>query len=152
MIDGLPTRPRTAEEWARWLAERDPQNPSPKNIGPLGWHWDVGREIAAYAAQQTAALRAEVEALHRERKGEVWYWQGDRYDTPESLSCPVLMEAETVRQMLHERAALVAVTKAAQAWLDHPDRGFPRHLTEAARAIADALAHPAIQQAVKEKE
>ena len=46
--------------------------------------------------------REEVEALHRERKGEVWYWQGDGYDFPESLTCPVLIGAEALRQILRK--------------------------------------------------
>ncbi len=35
---------------------------------------------------------AEIQALHRERNGEVWYWLGDGYDHPENLTCPILIE------------------------------------------------------------
>ena len=59
--------------------------------------------------QQIAALEAEVAALHRERKGEVWYWQGDGHDFPESLTCPVLMEPEKLRALLAEVERLQGV-------------------------------------------
>ena len=29
-----------------------------------------------------------------------WYWQGDGQDVPESLSCPVLMAPDVLRQLL----------------------------------------------------
>jgi len=48
----------------------------------------------------TIKLKAEVEALHRERVGEVWYWQCDGEDHLESLSCPVLIDAEDLRTLL----------------------------------------------------
>ena len=44
----------TAVEWARWLAEQDPNNPVPKDT-PLGWHWAVGEEIETHARQQVEA-------------------------------------------------------------------------------------------------
>lgn len=37
------------------------------------------------------------------RNGEVWYWQGDGHDFPESLICPVIMSAETLRALLAAR-------------------------------------------------
>ena len=39
-------------------------------------------------------LQDEINALHRERDGEVWHWLGDGYDHIESLCCPVLIEPE----------------------------------------------------------
>jgi len=35
------------------------------------------------------------------RDGEVWHWQGDGHDFPESLSCPVIMSAESLRGLLY---------------------------------------------------
>lgn len=35
---------------------------------------------------------------------EVWYWQGDGQDFPETITCPVLMNAHTLRQMLQDRS------------------------------------------------
>lgn len=34
------------------------------------------------------------------KAGNFWYWQGDGYDYPESLVCPVVMRADTLRKML----------------------------------------------------
>ena len=45
----------------------------------------------------------EIEALHRERRGEVWYWQGDSEDKLESLTCHVLIEAQDLRNLLADR-------------------------------------------------
>lgn len=38
------------------------------------------------------------------RADSVWYWQGDEDDQPESLSCPVIMSAETLRELLAKAA------------------------------------------------
>lgn len=38
------------------------------------------------------------------RADSVWYWQGDEDDQPESLSCPVIMSAETLRELLAKSA------------------------------------------------
>ncbi len=45
------------------------------------------------------------------RADSVWYWQGDEDDQPEILSCPVMMSAETLRELLAkaEPTAPVAV-------------------------------------------
>lgn len=78
---------------------------------------DVPAEtIAGLAARQPDALAYEghswvsdyVLADLRERaalplqlrNGEVWHWQGDGHDFPESLICPVVMSAETLRALL----------------------------------------------------
>jgi regulator of replication initiation timing len=50
--------------------------------------------------KEAAKLVAENEALRRERNGEVWYWQGDEEDHLESLTCPVLIEANDLRELL----------------------------------------------------
>lgn len=50
------------------------------------------------ALEEAAELRSQL-ALVRTPKGGVWYWQGDG-DNPESLSCPVVMSAETLRGLL----------------------------------------------------
>lgn len=33
-------------------------------------------------------------------RGDVWYWQGDNMDYPESISCPVVMQPEKLRALL----------------------------------------------------
>ena len=50
--------------------------------------------------------------------GEVWHWQGDEYDHPQLLTCPVLMSADQVREFIAMRARLTLaerVVKAEQA-------------------------------------
>lgn len=34
------------------------------------------------------------------RGGDLWYWQGDGYDVPESITCPVVMSAGTLRELI----------------------------------------------------
>jgi len=48
-------------------------------------------------------LKAEVEALYRERIGEVWYWQGDGEDHLESTTCPILIDAADLRELLKHK-------------------------------------------------
>jgi len=50
--------------------------------------------------KEAAKVQNEVAALRRERDGEAWYWQGDGTDHLESLTCPVLIEAEDLRALL----------------------------------------------------
>lgn len=38
------------------------------------------------------------------RADNLWYWQGDEDDQPEILSCPVIMSAETLRELLAKSA------------------------------------------------
>ena len=56
-------------------------------------------------------IEAERNALRDLRDGSVWYWQGDGEDHPESLSCPVLIEAADIRELCAAEAALVKLRK-----------------------------------------
>lgn len=47
--------------------------------------------------------------------GDVWYWQGDGADYPESLSCPVVMSAATLRGLCTDRDALRDVRREWEA-------------------------------------
>lgn len=60
------------------------------------------REVAA-GLERERALRAELAAVKTDVDG-VWLWQGDGRDHPESLSCPVVMSADTLREMVDARA------------------------------------------------
>lgn len=48
-------------------------------------------------------LRERADIPLRIGKGEVWHWQGDGHDFPESLNCPVIMTADTLRELLRRR-------------------------------------------------
>lgn len=50
-----------------------------------------------------AGLRERAAMPLQLRNGEVWHWQGDGHDFPESLVCPVIMSAETLRALLAAR-------------------------------------------------
>lgn len=70
---------------------------------------DIFQELEAALAEvkkQAVALQNEVVALRRERQGEVWYYQGDGEDKLESLTCPVLIEAEDLRAIVQRRDKL----------------------------------------------
>lgn len=51
------------------------------------------------ALDELAAARANVRIATASRD-DVWFWQGDGHDDPESLSCPVVMSAATLRDLL----------------------------------------------------
>ncbi len=87
---------------------------------------DVGalRERAERAEAKVSALGDELRAsLEREREqvrllsmvatdyDNVWLWQGDGYDYPESLTCSVVMSADTVRAFDTARRALDGVER-----------------------------------------
>lgn len=48
-------------------------------------------------------LRERAELPMRIEKGELWHWQGDGHDFPESLACPVVMTADTLRALIAAR-------------------------------------------------
>ncbi len=43
---------------------------------------------------------AELTILRHKMDGEVWFWMGDGSDVPETLACPVIMDADTLRKLL----------------------------------------------------
>ncbi len=45
----------------------------------------------------------KLDVLLRERDGEAWYWQGDGEDHLESLICPILIEAQDLRDLVAEK-------------------------------------------------
>ena|SRR3990167_3359208 len=112
---------------------------------------DFADEISRHrgTGARVTALEAERLALHRERKGEVWYWQGDGYDFPESLCCPVLIEPEKLRAFVAALAPFVALAKAAQAVVKAHD--CPSVMCDPGTGdLEERLAHPAVQRAVKD--
>jgi len=49
-------------------------------------------------------LQDELTAHRAYARGEYWAWQGDEYDHPESLVCPVLISAKSLRKILAKAA------------------------------------------------
>ena len=64
----------------------------------------------------------------------VWYWQG-RGDRPESISCPVVMGADTLREILADRDEAVA---AADEFIDILSKSTPT--AEVETMVATAVA------------
>jgi hypothetical protein len=94
--------------------------------------------------QISEEYKRELEA-HRKSRAElamvstsfenVWRWQGDKGDHPESLSCPVVMSADTVRALVDGQAdqrKLAAETSAFYmgAFMRGYDRGRHQALQE----------------------
>jgi hypothetical protein len=106
---------------------------------------EVDRVDHALAAQQrmldalkaeNAALRVELTA-HRDRtRGDYWAWQGDGGDYLESLVCPVLIPAASLRGIIAEHDALRQEVAGLRAGLGR--------MTPLAERAALVIAHHAL--------
>lgn len=67
------------------------------------------REVAAGLTRERD-LRATLAVVSTGTEG-VWRWQGDGHDDPDSLACPVVMSADTLRGFVAERDRLQAMEK-----------------------------------------
>lgn len=118
-----------AKRWNcdNWRAERvaaPPEPATPEEAAKMVY-WrtcsrcgDVDRDslakaIAAYSAPlqaKVSRLEQGIEMLRRERKGEVWCWQDDGEDYPESLGCPTLVQPSVIRRWVAAEAKLAALS------------------------------------------
>ncbi len=100
--DGEYSYDRTDSAWKGWKAALSAQ-PSPGGQDALAYegHSWVSDYVLA-DLRERAALPLQL------RNGEVWHWQGDGHDFPESLICPVIMSAETLRALLAARQPVSA--------------------------------------------
>lgn len=59
-------------------------------------------------------------------RSDVWFWQGDGNDEPESLACPVVMEPQTLRAILAERDAALLPLPSRIIWhgIDDENRTY----------------------------
>lgn len=53
-------------------------------------------------AQEVERLKAELNTRYAKEIEEVWYWLGDGNDHLESLTCPILIEASELRELLEK--------------------------------------------------
>lgn len=83
--------------------------------------YDVRQKDAALA-DATASLR-----MVQVDPGLAWRWQGDGHDDPASLSCPVIMTADTLRGFVADRAR---VTDLEAQLAGAPDRTMLDSLRE----------------------
>lgn len=78
----------------------------------------AGWEEEARSIQSNLDRYKEICDVHRrENAGETWFWQGDGFDFPESIACPVIMQAGKLRAMLDEIASLRQQLADAQSQL-----------------------------------
>jgi hypothetical protein len=71
--------------------------------------WEDSQRVGNQRLVELNAVRAHAD--------NVWFWQGDGADHPQSLSCPVVMTAHTLRTIIARAAA--AETQLAEcraAW------------------------------------
>lgn len=52
------------------------------------------------AANEIDRMQAEHRLIARTERGEVWFWQGDGYDFPDSIGCPVVIDENDLRALL----------------------------------------------------
>ncbi|WP_369913947.1 hypothetical protein AB8810_13035 [Xanthomonas sp. NCPPB 3005] len=93
---------------------------------------------------ELTSLRARAEIPLRIDMKEVWFWQGDGYDYPESLSCPVIMHADALRALLTGKPAAQGVDwqHIANEWADCACNGVQwiKNVRDFPAMAADALA------------
>ena len=151
-LEEAMTEPRSAEEWARfcWMAEHV-KAVNPDVIVSLQVSVLCVACAAAYAAQQTAALREQNERLGVDVKIAVEDAKTSHAEV-ERLRLG-MAHIGTCQDFANEREALVAVAKAAQAivWDKDDEEGLHYCSVAEAHHLMDALAHPAVQRAVKEE-
>lgn len=56
---------------------------------PEGYEWIYSPDLQALKARSAVVLSCE--------RGDLWYWQGDGFDFPESLACPIVVSADKFR-------------------------------------------------------
>lgn len=69
---------------------------------------DCDVAMCRWAADEIDRLRRQVQALKAKDEaefGNYWAWQGDGEDYPDSLTCPVVMSANQLRELLARRSS-----------------------------------------------
>jgi len=76
---------------------------------------------AGELAREVSALKAELNTRYCKEIGETWYWQGDGYDHLESTTCPILIEASDLRELLEKAKAEAPLPQSIQEALNNGD-------------------------------
>jgi hypothetical protein len=78
---------------------------------------------------EAAKTRQDLNLEKAVQRGDYWHWQGDGHDFPESLTCPVVMTADQLRELLAKTTP--AGTWFCPACLSHiPDTEISTHWME----------------------
>lgn len=99
------------EQFSDWWADQSTAigEMLPYEIARLGWQAALTARQPVYEGHTwvsdyvLAGLRERAALPLQLRNGDVWHWQGDGYDFPDSLVCPVVMSAETLRELIAAR-------------------------------------------------
>ena len=73
------------------------------------WPCEMSTYIASLEAEKAELekrLRKAKTIQDRVDNREIWYWQGDGEDYPESLICPVVVDPETMRELVATKERL----------------------------------------------
>jgi hypothetical protein len=108
-----------AEALAAMTARAEKAEKAETSLTTVRDEWEQERRVRLDAENALRLVRTDIE--------NVWRWQGDGYDDPTTLSCPVIMSADTVR-------ALVARAEKAEAEL-RDAREDLREITETATEL-----------------
>jgi hypothetical protein len=109
-----------------------------------GWEYQARK-----VADDLAAAEDELKARRDREKGEVWYWQGDDTDEPESLTCPVLMRPEHARGFAAEVRRLREALQSARFYFElmhnlkatgYDERAFTKARNHAFSASIEVIA------------
>lgn len=74
------------------------------NLAKRLWKEDVSPTVLRTALHDAAETIDRLQANSRlaiaTEKGEVWFWQGDGYDYPDTLVCPVVVQPDVLRALI----------------------------------------------------
>lgn len=89
----------TSEQWNRRAQPASAQGEAVEEIVPK-WRYDALVQHCKLQDKNIAKLSDERNTAWMYEQREVWFWQGDGEDYPESLSCPVVIKADDLRAIL----------------------------------------------------
>lgn len=92
------------------------QQPQSAEAAVPQWRYDALIQHAKHQDKVIAKLSEEKNTAWLYEQKEVWFWQGDGEDYPESLCCPVVIKADDLR------ALIAAATPQPSAGVVMPER------------------------------
>ncbi len=66
------------------------------------WRYDALVQHCKQQDKIIAQIKEEKNIAWLYEQKEVWFWQGDGEDYPESLSCPVVISANHLRKLIEK--------------------------------------------------
>lgn len=111
-----------------------------RELATLKEHYKLLAEEMTQAIQKRKEAEAAVSMAHASVEG-VWLWQGDGNDKPESLACPVVMSADTLRELVAKSnpETLKKLQQQVESWqqdFSKMERKHEEQLREASELIS----------------